>query len=300
MSNERQKVCVIIPAYNAAEVIGRCLQSLQMQTFQCWTAIVVDDGSTDGTSREIARIAREDVRIRALQGRHAGASAARNQAMEEAERLHPAYITFLDADDYLERDALEVFYQTAVRTGVDVVHCKYFNEYVNGSRSDLGNLFPPDSIYHRDQFPKTVYWKMITGIQMNHACTKFYRAELLQGMRFDTSMRTGEDLLMNIEVFSRAESYAYIARPLYHYIRDMAHGLTNSGLPGRVKLECNWRISKRMLQCLPAWGMDTLRVRLCVVCRPVVLLCSKIYRRILAKWVQGKKCAATKDCGGIK
>ena len=288
MSNERHRICIVIPAYNAGEVIGRCLQSLQAQTFPDWTAIVIDDGSTDGTPGAIARFSREDERIRVIQGRHAGASAARNQGLEEAERLQPDYITFLDADDYFESDALESFYQTAVRTGADIVHCKYFNEYVNGYRSELGDLFPPDSVFHRDQFPRTVYWKMITGIQMNHACTKFYRAALLRGMRFDTTMRTGEDLLLNVEVFSRAESYAYIARPLYHYIRDMAQGLTNSGLPGRVKLQCNWRVSMRMLECLPAWGMDTPWIRLCVVCRPAVLVCSKIYRRILARWVQRK------------
>ena len=298
MSNERQRICVVIPAYNAGEVIGRCLQSLQAQTFPDWTAIVIDDGSTDGTPGEIVRFARTDGRIRVIQGRHAGASAARNQGLEEVERLHPDYVTFLDADDYLESDALESFYQTAVRTGADVVHCKYFNEYVNGYRSELGNLFPPDSVFLRDQFPRTVYWKMITGIQMNHACTKFYRADLLRGMRFDTAMRTGEDLLINVELFSRAESYAYIARPLYHYIRDMAQGLTNSGLSGRVKLQCNWRISKRMLECLPAWGMNRLWYRLCVVCRPAVLICSKTYRGILAKWVRCRKGAATKDCGG--
>lgn len=278
MLNESQGVCVIIPAYNAGEVIARCLQSLLAQTFRDWTAIVIDDGSTDATAAEIARLAREDGRIRAIQGRHAGASAARNQGLDEAERLHPAYITFLDADDYLEPDALEVLHETAERTGVDVVHCKYFNEYVNGCRSELGNLFPPDSVFHRAQFPRTVYRRMITGIQMNHACTKFYRAALLRGMRFDVTMRTGEDLLLNVEVFSRAESYAYVARPLYHYIRDMAQGLTNSGLPGRVKLQCNWRVSMRMLECLPAWGMDTLWIRLCVVCRPAILVCSKIYR----------------------
>lgn len=288
MLNESQGVCVIIPAYNAGKVIARCLQSLLEQSFRDWTAIVIDDGSTDATPAEIARLARQDGRIRAIQGRHAGASAARNQGLDEAEHLHPAYITFLDADDYLEPDALEAFYSTAVRTGVDVVHCKYFNEYVSGHRSELGNLFPPDSVFHRAQFPRTVYRRMITGIQMNHACTKFYRAALLRGMRFDTTMRTGEDLLLNVEVFSRAESYAYIARPLYHYIRDMAQGLTNSGLPGRVKLQCNWRVSMRMLECLPAWGMDTPWIRLCVVCRPAVLVCSKIYRRILARWVQRK------------
>lgn len=288
MSHETGTVCVIIPAFNVKDVIDRCLRSLQAQCFQDWIAIVVDDASTDGTDEIIRRFASEDGRIRMIRGRHAGASAARNTGLAEAERLNPQYITFLDSDDYLEPDALAAFLQTAEATGAEIVHCKYFNEYVNGYRTGLSNLFPPGTVLRREQFPKTVYWRMITGIQMNHACTKFYRAGLLKGIRFDTAMRTGEDLMFNIEVFSRAESYAYIARPLYHYIRDMAQGLTNSGLSGKVKLQCNWRISRRMLERLPAWGMDTMWYRLCAACRPLVLICSKTYRRLLAKWVRWK------------
>ena len=288
MPSEQRLVCVIIPAFNVCGVIERCLRSLQAQDHRDWIAIVVDDGSTDGTDEIIRRFASEDGRVRMIRGGHAGASAARNTGLDEAARLNPAYITFLDSDDYLEPDALDAFCRTAADTGAEIVHCKYYNEYVNGYRTELGDLFPPGTVLRREQFPRTVYWRMITGIQMNHACTKCYRAGLLEGIRFDTTMKTGEDLMFNIEVFSRAESYAYIARPLYHYIRDMAQGLTNSGLSGRVKLQCNWRISRRMLERLPAWGMDTPWIRLCAASRPLVLICSKSYRGILAKWARWK------------
>jgi len=283
MLTEDKKICIVIPAYNAGDVIERCLQSLQAQSYSNWTAVVIDDGSKDDTAEKIASFADNDTRIHPIQGRHAGASAARNQGLEEVEKLEPDYITFLDSDDYLEPDTLEVFIQTALRTGADIVHCKYFSEYVNGYRYELSNLFPPDTVLRKEQFARTVYWKMISGIQMNHVCTKFYKAGLMRGMRFDTTMRTGEDLLMNIGVFSKAESYAYLARPLYHYIRDMAQGLTNSGMPVRKKLMYNWRISLKMLECLPDWKMDTLWYRLCVICRPLVLICSKTYRGILTK-----------------
>lgn len=271
----------MIPAYNAGGFIGCCLDSLQAQTYQQWKAVVIDDGSTDGTAQMIASYAAREHRVLMWKVKHAGAAAARNRALDEVERLAPEYVTFLDADDYLEPDALEALVQTARRTGADVVHCKYFSEFVNGYRYELANLFPDGSIFRAESFPRTVYWKMITGIQMNHICTKLYRAELIRGMRLDPTMPTGEDLMMNVELLTKAGTYAYLARPLYHYIRNAAQSLTNAGIPAKVKLKCNWKVSRRMLKLLPQWGMDTPWYRLCVVCRPLILVASKLYRRVV-------------------
>lgn len=286
MQETKIRVCVVVPAYNAGKVIGRCLDSLKAQTFEDWMAMVIDDGSTDDTARIIAEYAAGEPRVLLLEGKHAGASEARNQALDAVERLHPAYVTFLDADDYLEPDALEAMMQTAYQTGADVIHCKYFSEFVNGYRYEPVNLFPDGSVFCAKSFPKTVYWKMMTGIQMNHVCTKLYRAELIRGVRLDPTMSTGEDLMMNVEIFTRAGSYAYLARPLYHYIRDAAQSLTNAGVPAFVKLKCNWKVSRRMLELLPQWGMDTLWYRLCVVCRPLMLVASKLYRGAMSQIIR--------------
>ncbi len=286
MQETKIKVCIVVPAYNAGRVIGRCLDSLKAQTFEDWQAIVIDDGSMDDTARIIADYAAGEPRVLLLAGKHAGASAARNQALDAVERLAPGYVTFLDADDYLEPDALEAMMQTAYRTGADVIHCKYFSEFVNGYRYAPADLFPDGSVFRAKSFPRTVYWKMMTGIQMNHVCTKLYRAELIRGVRLDPAMSTGEDLMMNVEILTKAGSYAYLARPLYHYIRDAAQSLTNAGVPARVKLKCNWKVSRRMLALLPQWGMDTLGYRLCVVCRPLILVVSKLYRGAMSKIVR--------------
>lgn len=281
-----ERVCVVIPAYNAGKFIRRCMDSLQAQTYKDWLAVVIDDGSTDDTAQKVAFYAARDARVLLRERKHSGASAARNQALEEAERLATEYVTFLDADDYLEPDALEALVETAQRTGADIVHCKYFSEFVNGSRYEPGNLFPEGSVFDAKSFPRTVYWKMMTGIRMNHICTKLYRAELIREARLDTMMSTGEDLMMNIELFTKAGSYAYLARPLYHYIRNAAQSLTNSGVPASVKLECNWRVSRRMLQLLPQWGMDTLWYRFCVVSRPLILVVSKLCRRVFSQIIR--------------
>lgn len=282
-ADKENSICVLMPCYNAGRSIERSLNSLLGQTYANWRAVVIDDGSTDDTRARLDELSARDDRIIWYAEEHGGAAAARNIALERAFELEPGYITFLDADDYLESDALEAMLEMARATGVDIVHAKYFSQYTSGYTHELKDLFEPGAVYVRSEFGRTVYWKMITGIQMNHVCTKLYRTELLRGMRFDTGMQTGEDLLMNMEVFTRAHSYAYLARPLYHYIRDTEGGLTNTGLSMAVKFRCNWRISKRMLELLPQWGIDTPYMRVCVRGRPACLLFSKAYRAFISK-----------------
>jgi glycosyltransferase involved in cell wall biosynthesis len=111
-------VSVIIPAYNAADYIGRTLESLRAQSFGDFEAIVVDDGSRDETAEVVRRFAESDPRVRLIRQANAGVAAARNRAIAEA---RGRYIANLDADDmwrptFLERTvgALEAAGEDAV------------------------------------------------------------------------------------------------------------------------------------------------------------------------------------------
>jgi len=94
-------VSVLIPAHDVAGFLGDALDSLTAQTLPDWEAVVVDDGSRDGTAA-VAE-ARRDSRMRLLRQQAAGVSAARNRALAEA---RGEAILFLDADDWLAPDAL--------------------------------------------------------------------------------------------------------------------------------------------------------------------------------------------------
>lgn len=98
-------ISIIIPVYNAAPYFEQCLHSVLSQTYSFWQAIVVDDGSTDGSAVIAQRFAEQDSRIRVLtQPMNKGQSAARNRALEEATG---EIIAFIDADDYIDPDWLQ-------------------------------------------------------------------------------------------------------------------------------------------------------------------------------------------------
>ncbi len=96
------KVSVVMPAWNAGPFIQEAVESVLAQTFVDWELIIVDDGSTDGTVNAAGRV--EDTRIRLIEQRNAGASAARNSGVAAA---NADYVFFLDADDRLRPDALQ-------------------------------------------------------------------------------------------------------------------------------------------------------------------------------------------------
>jgi glycosyltransferase involved in cell wall biosynthesis len=97
-------VTVIIPAYNYGQFIAETLQSVQSQTYEHWEGIVVDDGSTDDTSRVVGEICAADDRIKYVKQNNAGLASARNTGLAQASG---EYIQFLDADDLIESQKLE-------------------------------------------------------------------------------------------------------------------------------------------------------------------------------------------------
>ena len=97
---------IIIPVYNVAPYLRECLDSVLAQTFTDWEAICVDDGSTDGSGVILDEYAAKDKRFRVIHQPNAGVSAARNMALDVAKG---EWFLFLDGDDILREDSLELF-----------------------------------------------------------------------------------------------------------------------------------------------------------------------------------------------
>jgi peptidoglycan/xylan/chitin deacetylase (PgdA/CDA1 family) len=117
------KVSIVIPAFNAEKTLGRALDCLQRQTCSAWEAIVVDDGSTDGTAALMRAASLRDHRVRSIAQANAGVSAARNAAISLAQA---EWLVFLDADDYLSSDYLEKMLGTlSLDADAQVVCCGY-------------------------------------------------------------------------------------------------------------------------------------------------------------------------------
>ena len=124
-------VTVVVPAFNRAATLERCLHSVQAQSYPRWETVVVDDGSTDGTAEVAGRIARQDARVRVVRhtGRR-GAQAARNSGIHAA---RGEWIAFLDSDDEFLPRSLELRLHRAIETRTEVVHSACQVRYADGA-----------------------------------------------------------------------------------------------------------------------------------------------------------------------
>ena len=114
-------VTVIVPAYNMEKYLARCLDSLLAQSYTDLEILVIDDGSKDRTYEIAERYAGKDGRIKAFHKENGGVSSARNLGIEKATG---EYILFMDPDDLIEADSVEVLVRS-MESGADLVSCQY-------------------------------------------------------------------------------------------------------------------------------------------------------------------------------
>ena len=111
---------IIIPVYNPAEYLEKCLTSVMSQSYKNCEIILIDDGSTDGFGEACDRFARDhpDIETHVIHQTNSGLSAARNVGIKMAQGK---YILFLDSDDFIGTDTLEHFAQILVKNSVDIL-----------------------------------------------------------------------------------------------------------------------------------------------------------------------------------
>lgn len=113
-------VSIIIPVYNVAGWLDQCMESVVNQTFEEFEVLLVDDGSTDGSEKKCDEWEKKDSRIRVIHKKNEGLSSARNRGVRETSGK---YLTFLDADDWLDITFLEKMYRKAEDNNADLTEC---------------------------------------------------------------------------------------------------------------------------------------------------------------------------------
>ncbi len=119
-------ISIIIPVYNVEKYLRRCLNSVLNQTFADWEAICVNDGSPDDSDKILAEYALRDSRFKIINKENGGLSDARNAGMKEASG---EYILFLDSDDFIHPQTMEIAYFLAKKDGSDIVSFTYDRIY---------------------------------------------------------------------------------------------------------------------------------------------------------------------------
>lgn len=122
MEKTEKTVSIIVPVYQVKEYLDMCVQSLRVQTYRNLEIILIDDGSTDGSGQLCDRYAREDVRVKVLHQKHRGPSGARNEGLKLATG---DYIAFVDSDDAVAFDFIEILYTMIIEYHAQIAVCSF-------------------------------------------------------------------------------------------------------------------------------------------------------------------------------
>lgn len=206
------KISIIVPVYNGEKYLERCLESIINQTFKNWELILIDDGSTDSTNIICDEYAEREDRIRVIHKVNEGVSLARNLGLEIADG---EYITFVDADDWIDSDFFEEVVKEIEQMGVPIVITGYLKKNnhaiinrFNGTRKEIFDRRKiQKEFFLCNKFSWVIY-------------AKFYKKEVINTIRFNSNLKIGEDMLFCWKVLNNVEKVGFL--PLYKYYYDMS------------------------------------------------------------------------------
>lgn len=208
--NKNPKVSIIIPAYNIAPYLERCLESVRRQTYEKLQIMIIDDGSIDQTGKIADSYAEKDKRFHVIHKENRGVSAARKTGLEQAVG---EYIGFVDGDDYIEPEMYEKLVDLAIEYDADIVHCGY--QMVFPNRVDL--YYGTKQLKVQDTY--TGVRDLLEGTQIEPGLVnKIYRHQLFKDIEYDENIVINEDLLLNYFLFHRSKKAVYTDVPYYHYM----------------------------------------------------------------------------------
>lgn len=208
------KISIIVPVYNAKAYLSRCVESLQAQTHPNLEIILVNDGSSDESLTICQAFAEKDPRIIVMNQENQGQSVARNTGLAAASGT---YISFVDSDDYVNKNYLAHLYQDICQTGSDLAMCGFtyfFEEEVDESvleKTTQQTILTDHDILvqmhtERDE-PFVVVWG------------KLYKKSLWEGIFFPPG-RIWEDYCVLYQLFDRARKVVRSNEILYYYYRN--------------------------------------------------------------------------------
>lgn len=205
-----EKVSVIIPVYNCRAWIERCLGSVLEQTYQNIEILVVDDGSDDGSAEVIEDFVRRDRRILYFFQANQGVASARNRGLLNSTG---SVVTFVDADDYIEKDMYERMLSVMKEQDADIVECSCRRVRPDGKILQ-NNVLREETVVGKRQCAKHY---LLQQNVTNYVCNKVYRRELFHNLSFP-SLKYSEDYYINNMVHARAEKKIILPDIFYNYV----------------------------------------------------------------------------------
>ena len=228
MEGLRFLVSIIVPVYNVENYVERCLLSLLNQTYKNLEILIVNDCSTDSSLEICKSIAERDTRVQIFSNKvNVGISSTRNVGLE---RISGEYVIFVDSDDFLDKNFIEIMLEEAISSSSDLISCGF--QYYRGE-----TIQPIHSCNFRHLCNEDAFLKMLND-QSNYCAVwaKIYKKSVIGSLRFPEGNRFGEDMAFTPYVIINAHKIMHTDTPMYYYSQEGV-SLVRSGFnPNRLNM----------------------------------------------------------------
>lgn len=218
LRNDSPFFSVVVPVYNVKDYLSRCMDSILNQDFTSYEVLIVDDGSTDGSSSLCDYYSSND-KVHVIHKKNGGLASARNEGMDY---ISGKYVLFIDSDDWIEHSTLTVLYQAIQKNQnqkeIDLIKYNYFR---HDKIVKLCKSCAKPGYYEKSNMDELLSLALCdTGKYSLSACMHAYRVDLIEKnkIRFVSEREVGsEDYLFNIQFMFCARNAIVVDEALYHY-----------------------------------------------------------------------------------
>lgn len=213
-------ISIIIPVYNVELYLRKCLDSVLVQTFLDWECILVDDGSPDDSGELCDEYVAKDSRFKVIHKQNGGVSSARNVGLEN---VKGAWITFVDADDWLTNDALETLFTATTKYSKDLIMCKHVTTTDISEPQHAPLSLSYTQYIHEDAFSRMIDYRLFTG-----PVAKLFKKEMIGDIRFKEGVKIGEDQLFCLEYLLKNKIGVAVCDTTIYYYYQNEHSALHS------------------------------------------------------------------------
>lgn len=220
------KISIVIPVYNAAVTLEKCLESVCRQTFDCFEVVCVNDGSADKSLSILERIAKSHNNIKIISKKNAGVSDARNTGISYASG---DYITFIDSDDVVKTDYLASLVKCLNNSNCQLV-CSGLKDFQCDLEIVHSVILDDDHYVFTNETSLLAFLQ--TPLNTSPVC-KLYDRDIIErsGLRFNPELRLGEDRDFNLRYFMHCDRVVTTSYCGYLYRKDVGGSLTHRPRP---------------------------------------------------------------------
>lgn len=219
---KKEEISIIVPIYNVEKYVEKCLKSLINQTYKKIKIYAIIDGSPDNSAEIVKKYAKKDDRILFVEKENGGYGSVLQYAID---KIDTEYFAICDPDDWLEVNAIETLYKTAIKYDSDIVIGDKYNVYEDSTdkkikiKSNLNHEYvKPNHLYENNDVS-------ILAMLSPSPHSKLYRTNLAKKIVFPKKVNY-TDFLLYMVVLSNANSGIYIDTPLSNYLINRAGNTT--------------------------------------------------------------------------